>query len=88
MIHIMLLFFVVTFWGAIVGGGLYFVRRYVRAVEGRVRGDRTVAELEARVASLEDLVESLDKDVERLENGQEFTTRLLADRSRSSSSPA
>ena len=83
----MLLFFVVTFWGALVGGGLYFVRRYVRAIENRGRQDRTIAELEARVAGLEELCEGMEKDVERLENGQEFTTRLLAGRPRSPAPP-
>lgn len=81
-IHMMLLYVVPAFWLGIVGGGFYFVRRYVRAVEGRAHQDRAVAALEARVASLEELFEGMEKDVERLEDGQAFTSRLLADRPR------
>ena len=79
-IHMMLLYVVPAFWLGIVGGGFYFVRWYVRAVEGRTHQDRTVAALETRVASLEAQFDDMERNVERLENGQEFTTRLLADR--------
>ncbi|MDQ3697353.1 MAG: hypothetical protein M3373_04925 [Gemmatimonadota bacterium] len=79
---------VLTFWVAVFGGGFYFVRRYVRAVERRTNQDEAVAELLARVASMEEVVDDLRTDVERLVTGQEFTTRLLADRSRSTSSPS
>lgn len=79
-IHMVLLYVVPAFWLGIVGGGFYFVRRYVRAVEGRAHQDRTVAALEARVASLEAQFDDMERNVERLENGQEFTTRLLGDR--------
>ncbi len=72
-----------TFWVGVFGGGFYFLRRYVRAVERRTNQNEAVADLRARVASLEEVVDGLRTDVERLETGQEFTTKLLTDRSRS-----
>lgn len=65
------------FWATLVGGGFYFVRRYVRAVERRSGGDETSAQLQTRVAALEEFVGTIQRDVERIDQGQEFTTRLL-----------
>jgi cell division protein FtsB len=78
----------VAFWGTVLGGGFYFVRRYVRAVERRAGQEESLAALQARVATLEELIEGMRAEVDRLESGQEFTTRLLADRAKSSSSPS
>lgn len=77
-----------TFWGAVLGGGFYFVRRYVRAVERRASQEETLTELRSRVATLEELVDGMRTEVDRLETGQEFTTRLLAERSRATSTPS
>ena len=77
----------VGFWGTVLGGGFYFVRRYVRAVERRAVQEESLAALQARVATLEELIDGLRGEVDRLETGQEFTTRLLAERAKSSSSP-
>lgn len=43
----------VVFWGLALGGGFYWARRYVRAVEQRVRQDATIAGLEERIRELE-----------------------------------
>lgn len=76
----------VAFWGTALGGGFYFVRRYVRAVERRASQEESLAALQARVATLEELVDGMRAEVERLQPGQEFTTRLLAERAKSPSS--
>jgi len=73
-----------AFWGTALGGAFYFVRRYIRAVERRGTDQIELAELRARIAALEEGLESTRSDVHRLEEGHEFTARLLADRSRSS----
>jgi hypothetical protein len=78
----------VAFWGTVLGGGFYFVRRYVRAVERRASQEENLVALQARITTLEELVDGMRTDVERLETGQEFTTRLLAERSHSSSPPS
>ena len=77
MVMILWVFFAVAFWGSVLGGGFYFVRRYVRAIERRGTEDQTVAELRARLTTMEELVDSLRNDVSRLEEGHEFTTQLL-----------
>jgi hypothetical protein len=43
----------VTFWGIALAGGLYWARRYVRAIEARHSDRELIATLEARVLSLE-----------------------------------
>ena len=66
---------------AVIGGGFYFIRRYVRAIERRSGGDVQLNDLVRRIAALEDATDSTRRDIERLEVGQEFTTRLLGNRS-------
>jgi hypothetical protein len=46
-------FAAVGFWGIALGGGLYWGRRYVRAIEARAKTDARIATLESRIASLE-----------------------------------
>ena len=43
----------VGFWSISLVGGLYWSRRYVRALEARAGADARVAELEGRIAALE-----------------------------------
>ncbi|HEY2378256.1 MAG TPA: hypothetical protein VGH98_19925 [Gemmatimonadaceae bacterium] len=74
---ILWVFLGVAFWGTVLGGGLYFLRRYVRAIERRGTGEQVVAELRERLSSMEEIVDSLRSDVNRLEESEEFTTRLL-----------
>jgi hypothetical protein len=71
----------VAFWFSALGGGFYFARRYVRAAEARGDREAALSELRARVQTLEDALDGTQRDVQRLEAAQEFTTRLLADRS-------
>jgi hypothetical protein len=75
----------VAFWGTVLGGGFYFVRRYVRAVERRTSQEENVAALQARLATLEELLDGMRADIQRLEAGQEFTARLLTERAQTSS---
>jgi cell division protein FtsB len=70
----------VAFWGAVLGGGFYLARRYVRAVERRAGNESELVELRQRVAHLEDGLDDTRRDVERLESAQEFMNRLLAGR--------
>ena len=65
---------------AALGTGAYFARRYVRAVERRGADGAELAELRRRLAELEEAAEGTRRDVERLEAGQDFTSRLLAER--------
>jgi hypothetical protein len=68
----------IAFWGSVLGGGFYFVRRYVRAVESRGAKDAELLEMRQRISTLEDSLDATQRDVERLEAAQEFTTRLLS----------
>jgi hypothetical protein len=70
-----------AFWGPVAGGAFYLVRRYIRAIERRGSDQTELTELRARVAALEDGLDTTRSDVARLEEGHEFTTRLLAERS-------
>jgi chromosome segregation ATPase len=70
----------VVFWGSVLGGGFYFARRHVRALERRARDESELAELRQRVAHLEEALDGTQRDVERLEAAQEFMNRLLAGR--------
>ena len=70
-----------VFWGAVLGGGAYAVRRFLRAYERRVEGATELAALRDRVAALEESQDSVQSALERLSAGQEFTTKLLGARS-------
>ncbi len=43
----------VTFWGLALGGGFYWTRRYVRAIERQESAREQLAALEARIRALE-----------------------------------
>lgn len=43
----------VSFWGLALGGGFYWARRYVRAIERQGAAREQIALLEARVVALE-----------------------------------
>ena len=62
------------------GTGIYFARRYVRAIERGGANETALAELRQRLADLESAVDGTRRDVERLEEGQAFTDRLLTER--------
>lgn len=46
-------FAAVGFWSIALVGGLYWGRRYVRALEARGQSDARIAALESRIAALE-----------------------------------
>ena len=43
----------VSFWSIALVGGLYWARRYVRALEARGQSDARIAALESRITALE-----------------------------------
>lgn len=58
----------------------------VRLLDRRSDGDpKRVERLEERVARLEGTIESMSSEMERLGEGQRFMTKLLSERSQSSS---
>jgi hypothetical protein len=67
---------------SIFGGAaaLYIAFRFVRAFERRGVDRAELEALRSQVAMLEDAVDRSTRTVERLEEGQLFTTRLLAER--------
>ena len=70
----------VVFWGIVLGGGIYTVRRFLRAYERRAGNEPELAALRARVAALEESLENVHGSLERLDASQEFTTKLLGAR--------
>jgi hypothetical protein len=71
------------FWVAVLGGGFYLAIRLVRALEGRNQGAPGIDDVHKRMAQIEDTLESMNKRVDRISESQEFTTRLLTERSES-----
>lgn len=68
------------FWVAILGGGFYLAVRFLRAFENRNAGGGEIDDLRKRMAQIEDAMESMNRQVERIGESQEFTTRLLTER--------
>jgi len=71
----------IVFWPTVIGTGFYFVRRYVRAVERRAGSDVALAALGERLLRVEEALETTRTEISRLEEGHDFTQRLLAERS-------
>lgn len=67
-------------WLALLGTGAYLGFRYVRAQERRSKAIE-FDDLRGQVRQLQDTVEALRSDLDRVQEGQDFTTRLLAERS-------
>lgn len=77
-------FFLLTllFWGVVLGGGFYLALRLIRALEVRSAGGgqaAELAELRTRLARLEEGLDGTARRLEAVEEGQEFTTRLLTE---------
>lgn len=70
-----------VFWPTVFGTGFYFVRRYIRAVERRAGSETALAELSERLLRVEEALEATRAELSRLEEGHEFTQRLLVERS-------
>ena len=71
----------IVFWGVVLGGGIYGVRRFLRAYERRVSSETDLTALRDRVTALEESLDAVQGSLERLNAGQEFTTKLLGARS-------
>lgn len=69
------------FWIAVIGGGFYLALRFLRAFENRGSAGPELQDMRKRMAQLEESFESMNKRVEQIGESQEFTTRLLTDRS-------
>lgn len=59
---------------------LYLGYRFVRALELQRVEHRTIRRLEDRLKEMEDNIETLTAEVRRLEEGHNFTNKLLSDR--------
>jgi hypothetical protein len=70
-------------WLALVAGGIYAVRRFLRAYERRSAAGQDLTALADRVRLLEDALERVEANVEQLAEAQQFTTRLLEERASS-----
>jgi len=76
----------IVFWLGILGPGFYLAFRFLRAFEARSGNSSELEELRGRLARIEESMESMGADVQRIGEAQEFTTRLLGERSQSGSS--
>ena len=74
------MYIAVAFWGVVLGGSAYAVRRFLRAYERRTGHGTELVALQQRVASLEEALDDVRGAVERLDAGQEFTAKLLGAR--------
>ena len=81
MVQSEILLVAVGFWGLVLGGTGYAVRRFLRAYERRTGNSTELAALRERVAALEDTLDNVHGSLERLNASQEFTTKLLGARS-------
>ncbi len=66
---------------SMLGGGGYLAWRAVRALERRTTPAADVVALQERVEQLEQQLDTQSAELRRLAEGQQFTERLLADRS-------
>ena len=71
----------IVFWGVVLGGGAYAVRRFLRAYERRVGREAELTALRDRVTALEESLDNVQGSLDRLNAGQEFSTKLLGARS-------
>jgi TolA-binding protein len=67
-------------WVALLGTGAYLGFRYVRAQERRGNANE-LEELRSQVRQLQGEVDGLRGDLNRVQEGQDFTARLLSERS-------
>ena len=70
----------ILFWPTVIGTGFYFVRRYVRAVERRSGSIGTLDAISERLLRVEEALETTRAEMARIEEGNEFTQRLLSER--------
>jgi hypothetical protein len=70
----------IAFWGTVLGGGVYFARRFARIAEMRGGDAMQLSQLSDRIGALEEALDGAQRNIERLETGQDFTARLLESR--------
>jgi len=74
------LFLPMLFWLVILGGGFYLAVRVVRAFEQRHSSRGELEQMRDRLARIEDSFESIGTELQRLNEAQQFTDRLLTER--------
>jgi len=62
--------------------GMPIARAWARRLESRPREPDQLPEVNARLERMEQAIDSIAVEIERISEGQRFTTRLLADRSK------
>jgi hypothetical protein len=67
--------------------GMPIARAWARRMESRPREPDQLPEVNARLERMEHAIDSIAVEVERISEGQRFTTKLLADRSKSDQPP-
>lgn len=67
-------------WILMLVGGFYLGLRLVRAFERRAGARSEIAQLEERTLRLEENLSAMSERLDRVVDGQEFTSRLLAER--------
>ena len=77
---VILFFLERLFWVGVMGTGIYVGVRYVRATERR-SGGAELDDLRTEIQQLQQTVETLRSELDRVQENQDFTTRLLAERS-------
>jgi len=77
---VILFFLERLFWVGVMGTGIYVGVRYVRATERR-SGGAELDDLRTEIQQLQETVETLRSELDRVQENQDFTTRLLAERS-------
>ena len=78
---------VILFWPTVIGTGFYFVRRYVRAVERRSGSGATLDAISERLLRVEEALETTRTEMARIDEGNEFTQRLLSERASAKRDP-
>ncbi|MEO9224873.1 MAG: hypothetical protein ABI328_00680 [Gemmatimonadaceae bacterium] len=75
-------------WPAIsvagIGVGAYYAHRFTQTVERQGENRRAMEAMEDRIKRVEAALDESQRTIERIEAREEFTTRLLSERVRSS----
>lgn len=68
------------FYGVMIGIPAYIAFRFLRAYEGRSKKPPEISDSAARIEALEAQVERLTTELEQLQEGQQFTNKLISER--------
>ncbi|MGH7500359.1 MAG: hypothetical protein ACREL7_01245 [Longimicrobiales bacterium] len=69
-----------VFWVVVIGGGIALAVRFLRAYEKRGNDRGEIADLREKLTRLEESIEGVTSQVQRVAEAQQFTTRLLTER--------